>query len=252
MNDCNEERKSIQDRIIREAISRAAEESEAPVIFLGGDWHQGVVGIAASRLCEEFWKPVWLFEKKPGQAICKGSARSIGGFDVTDAMSQVSSELFTKFGGHAAAGGFSFPVENEGLIRSQLIRVAGEHRRRHPEAWESTIRYDFRLPDHLVDLQLMDRLHELRPFGHGFAEPLFRVRGAIEEVRFLRDKKTGEDRHTSVRIRLNDGQSYKVMFFNEVAAGLTGKGQAEFLVNVSKNTFRGRTSLDMIGRDWHG
>ena len=105
MGECNEERKLIQKGIYEDANEKASNYGDSPILFLGGDWHPGVVGIAASKICEKYWRPVWLFNTE-GE-YCKGSARSIVGFDVTEAMMSCG-DLFHKFGGHAAAGGFSF------------------------------------------------------------------------------------------------------------------------------------------------
>ena len=105
---CNEKRKKIQEDIVLEARKQALQQEKNPILFLAGPWHPGVVGIAASKIAEEFWKPTWIFNKSK---ICKGSARSIPGFDVTQAMTK-SSKLWLKCGGHSAAGGYSFKEEN--------------------------------------------------------------------------------------------------------------------------------------------
>ena len=75
MSSCNQRRRQIQEEIFDKAYELAELQKESPILFLGYEgWHQGVVGIAASKLVEAFWKPVWLFSK---DKTCKGSARSI-------------------------------------------------------------------------------------------------------------------------------------------------------------------------------
>ena len=76
MNLCNEERKEIQENIWKEALVQAEFEKGQDILFLGGKWHLGVVGIVAARLAEHFWKPVWLYSTE-NQNMYKGSARSI-------------------------------------------------------------------------------------------------------------------------------------------------------------------------------
>lgn len=247
MDECNERRKKIQKTIVEEARRVAAQYPDAPVLFLGGDWHPGVVGIAASKIAEEFWRPVWLFQRKAG--VCKGSARSIPGFDVTAAMTTAASG-FTKFGGHRAAGGFAFPEAQEEAIRTQITAYAEGLRQATPEIWDSRIDYDCDLSTHLASLALTDQLDALKPFGHGFEEPKFKISADISRLDFYNDKQTGEPRHTCVVIRGARGVPQKVMFFNDVHKELMGQSRADFVVSVSRNTFRGQTSLMLMGHDF--
>lgn len=247
MDECNERRKRIQKTIVEEARRTALAYPDAPVLFLGGDWHPGVVGIAASKIAEEFWRPVWLFQRKDG--LCKGSARSIPGFDVTAAMG-AAKDLFTKFGGHRAAGGFTFSEANEAAIRARISGYAAALRADRPEMWESRIDYDCDLPPALTSLELTDELDALKPFGHGFEEPKFRITAEISRLDFYKDKHSGEDRHTCVMIKGARGLPQKIMFFNDVHKELEGRKTADFVVSVSRNTFRGQTSLMLMGHDF--
>ena len=246
MGVCNERRRQIQNGIVEEALTAAAQYPDAPILFLGGDWHQGVVGIAASKITETFWRPTWLFQRKDG--ICKGSARSIKGFDVTDAMSSCK-DLFTKFGGHAAAGGFAFPAENEDAIRAALESFANEAKSQKPELWQSTIDFDCELPAELADLHLIDVLDDLKPFGHGFAEPRFKISASIERIQYYNDKQTGVPRHTCIHTNLGRGTE-KILFFGTVIEDLSPDDDVHFVVTASRNTFRGRTSLSLMGHDY--
>ncbi len=250
MHECNERRRKIQQTIVTEARAAASATlafMDTPLLFLGGDWHPGVVGIAASKIAEEFWRPVWLFQRQDG--VGKGSARSIPGFDVTAAMTGAA-DLFTKFGGHRAAGGFTFPLEHEAAIRERLTVAAAAIRAEHPDMWESVIGYDCALPPDLTQLPLADALDELKPFGHGFEEPRFRLDATILDVRFFNDKVTGEPRHTAVTIQGARGAPQKLMFFNEAHRELQGASAASFVVSASRNTFRGVTTLSLTGHDF--
>ena len=246
MNSANERRRLIQSLIVDEARAEAARISSAPIIFLGGDWHPGVVGIAASKIAETYWKPTWLFQRKDG--ICKGSARSIRGFDVTSAMMSCS-DLFTKCGGHSAAGGFSFEEKNEHAIRERLTAFAIEARDHNPNLWESAISYDCTLPHHLLNLEILSTLESLKPFGHGFEEPKFRITGSLSRLDYYNDKQTGEKKHTCVYLRLGSTEQ-KIMFFNEVLPTLEIRESYSFIVSLSRNSFRGSISLAMSGHDW--
>jgi single-stranded-DNA-specific exonuclease len=247
MGECNLERKRIQEHILREAREQARAAPSDAILFLGGDWHPGVVGIAASRIAEEFWRPTWLFQRQEG--VCKGSARSIPGFDVTDAMASAG-ELFRKFGGHAFAGGFTFDPAQESALRDRLQAFASRLRQEKPQLWESRILYDCRLPMELASLELADALSQLKPFGNGFEEPRFYVDAEIASVEFYYDKSRTERKHTAVNLRQGPYGIQKVMFFNEVLDELSDQPRARFVVSATRNVFRGRASLSLIGHDF--
>ena len=246
MGTANERRRQIQATIVAEARSEALKYPEGPILFLGGDWHPGVVGIAASKITEENWRPTWLFQRKDG--ICKGSARSIKGFDVTDAMTAVK-ELFLKFGGHAAAGGFTFPEANEQAIRERLGAYAESLRVQNPSTWESKLDFDCELPQALLSLSVMDTLDGMKPFGHGFEEPKFKLSLPVKRVQYFFDKVTGAARHTCLHVDVGTRQQ-KILFFNDVLTGIEPNQLHSFVVSFSRNTFRGTTSLSIMGHDW--
>lgn len=252
MGTCNERRKVIQAGIVNEAreLAKEAVRSGSPVLFLGGDWHPGVVGIAASKLAEEFWRPTWLFQRG-ADGTCKGSARTIPGFNVTSAMASCG-ELFKKFGGHAAAGGFTFDVAREPEIRAALIDFATETRNKAPAMWESRLGFDCQIPPGLLSLEIADLLDDMKPFGHGFEEPRFVIEAPVAEVRYFYDKATGNPKHTAVFVTRDDrrGKSReKILFFNEVIESLKPGMTSRFVVSCSRNTWRGTTSLSLMGHD---
>ena len=246
MGECNEERKGIQARIVEEAMEKALAYKDDRVLFLGGDWHAGVVGIAASKVAETYWRPTWMFQRKGG--VCKGSARSVPGFDVTEAMQAVG-HLFQKFGGHAAAGGFTFPEERENDLRQALNEHAEALFQGDPDIWQSKVHYDCSLPLDLTNLRLAEELSNMKPFGHGFEEPKFNIEAKVKNVVYYNDKLTGLPKHTAVTISHPYG-SQKIMFFNEVHNELESTDVARFIVSATKNTFRGNTSLSLMGVDW--
>jgi len=246
MNSANERRRQIQSTIVEEARGLSSDSGQSPILFLGGSWHPGVVGIAASKLAEENWKPTWLFERKDG--ICKGSARSIPGFDVTDAMLSCS-DLFIKCGGHAAAGGFSFEEKNEAAIRKQLEKYALIFKQEKPEVWQSSITYDCKLAENFLTLEIMETLEGLKPYGHHFEEPRFCITGRTIKVDYYLDKQTGRKKHTYFLIKAGNN-THKVLFFNCVIESVEIGETYSFIVSVSKNSFRGSLSLSITGHDW--
>ena len=247
MGRSNDERKKIQRRIVKQAMELSSNYRDESVLFLGHEsWHTGVVGIAASKIAEAKWRPTWLFQRADGKG--KGSARSIPGFDVTKAMESCS-DLWMKFGGHRAAGGFAFDISRESEIRSRLSHFANECRGCTPELWKSSVSFDCRLKPELIDMSLLEALDNLKPFGHGFEEPVFCIEAPVLGVEYYKDKTTGEPCHTAVLTRARHAVQ-KILFFNEVWDDLKTGSQARFLVTLSRNTFQGRTSVSLHGVDY--
>ncbi len=247
METCNTQRKAIQETIVKQALAEAEKYKDAPVLFLGGDWHPGVVGIAASRIAETFWKPTWLFGRKDG--IAKGSARSIAGFDVTDAMG-AAKDLFTKFGGHRAAGGFTFPLDKEEEIRARLTEFAAAQRAAAPGLWESSLKYDFVVDPETLGAGFADAVLGLRPFGHGFEEPCFRMRATVDRVQHMKDKATGLNKHTALHLKGPDEKPVKVLFFGDVLDTKLIDSDVEVLFRVQKKKFRGVPEVSYLGVDY--
>ena len=246
MEKTNQQRQLLQATIVKEAREEARKQLDAPILFLGGDWHPGVVGIAASKLVEEFWRPVWLFQRT--DKLCKGSARSIEGFHVTEAM-RGAADLFQKFGGHQMAGGFTFASDNETTIRRLLIDFSAERQKKDPHLWQSRISYDCSLTLDWLHLGLADAMENLKPFGNSFEEPRFHIEADIIRTDFYKDKLTGQPRHTAVTVASGYGRQ-KIMFFNQVFTQLIEPRRTRFIVSASRNTFRGETNLSLIGHDF--
>jgi single-stranded-DNA-specific exonuclease len=247
MGVCNDERREIQKRIVEEAMEEASRHTDEPMLFLGGAWHPGVVGIAASKVAEAFWKPTWLFERK-GEA-CKGSARSIEGFNVTEAMTSAAA-LFDHYGGHRAAGGFRFATSREGAIREALVAYATARRSSHPELWQSRLRYDFQIPNALLGLPLAESIHALRPFGHGFEAPRFLLEATPVGRRIIRDKASQTPKHTLLTILDSTRREATIKLWNTVSDELQAGRPARFIVSPEKDTYRGVTSLGLRVHDW--
>ena len=247
MDSCNTERKKIQQTIITEALEIAEEQKHNSLLFIGGAFHSGVLGVAATRLMDDYWRPTFLYDNR--QDVCKGSARAIKGFDITAAMQHAGS-LFTKFGGHKAAGGFSFPAQHTEAIHAQLLEYAAKIKQSSPNLWESKIHYDCKLSPTMLNIGLMEQLDAMRPFGLGFEEPKFVITGTISSVKFYRDKATNTEAHTAIQL---DNKT-RVMLFNQVHKTMTAGSKAAFIATAQRNNFQSgtyrRVSLDFIAKDF--
>ena len=175
----NSHRQDLDKEITRQALGMFEEEGPlrdawSTVVF-NKDWHKGVVGIVASRLIETHYRPTVVLTESNGKA--SGSARSVKGFDVHEAISACA-DLLDQFGGHMYAAGLSMPVENVDAFRDRFEAFVRE---RMPES--------MRIPEEEIDLEIgldliNDRLvrdvQHMAPFGPRNMRPVFLSRGVVD------------------------------------------------------------------------
>lgn len=173
----NRARQEIEAAILEEALAQAAalppEEREYALVLAGEGWHHGVVGICASRVLEVYHRPTILLSIEGDEV--RGSARSIPGFHMQRALLQMS-ELFTRFGGHAAAAGLS--LRGRDLVpelRRRMNRLAAEWLR--PEDLVPEQRVDAFVALDQIDEGLIRELEALEPFGLGNPAPVLATDG---------------------------------------------------------------------------
>jgi len=177
---CNNERKLIQKQVFDEALdlveSQIAElknENEHTIsIVYQPHWHEGVIGIVASKLVESFKVPAVVFTDSEHEGIIKASVRSAGSLDIFNLLKK-SEHLFLKFGGHKAAAGLSMPKTNLPLLVAELNRELAtipEIIRKREDF------YDIELFPHEITPKLLRELDALGPFGMGHEKPLFKIK----------------------------------------------------------------------------
>ncbi|UCD06346.1 MAG: single-stranded-DNA-specific exonuclease RecJ [candidate division WOR-3 bacterium] len=166
----NEERKKIQDEMYANAVSIMKEENrdkDRIIVLAGDDWHEGVLGIVASRIATENFRPTIILTMK--QDTAKGSARSIPGFDITEAIGTCSA-LLNKFGGHTQAAGLEMNQDNLERFRTCI----NEHAQ-NLDAWvfEKQSYYDARLGLDEITSELVHFLKYFEPTGIANPQPVF-------------------------------------------------------------------------------
>lgn len=181
----NQERRSLQDQILREALAQAEQYARDPVIIVSSpEWHHGVVGIVASRLVETFHRPAVVLggDETQGDLKLKGSARSVPHLNFKAALDRCAEHLIS-YGGHAAAAGMSLkPDQLEGL-RASLIKALESA---DAELFERPpLIADAELNISEIDGSLLDQLSALEPLGHGNPKPLFVSLGVRARVSTL-------------------------------------------------------------------
>lgn len=172
LNEENRYRQEIEMNILNEAIDiieRDPMYSDDNILIIYNEgWHPGVIGIVASRIVEKYYKPTVILGVEEG--IAKGSARSIPGFDLFDAMNKCK-DLFIKFGGHEQAAGLSINVENIEVFRQQINLIAKQTLTE--EDFIPKVFYDDILKIEDISEQLIDEIQQLEPFGMGNPSPKF-------------------------------------------------------------------------------
>lgn len=177
----NAERRGVQQQMVGDAEAAlaavAADETspQAAVCLYREDWHPGVVGLVASKIKERLHRPAIAFApSEPGSALLRGSARSIPGFHIRDALAAVDTRypgLIAKFGGHAMAAGLSLRIEDLPRFRSAFERQATETLA--PDLLQDTVLSDGALAPAECAISNALALRDGGPWGQGFAEPVF-------------------------------------------------------------------------------
>lgn len=172
----NTERQGLDKDITRQALEMiegdVALRAAWSTVLFRNDWHKGVIGIVASRLIEQHYRPTVVLTESQGKAA--GSARSVKGFDVYEAISACS-DLLEQFGGHTYAAGLTLPLENVPKFRErfeEVVRATLPEQLRTPEE-----EVDLELPLNEVNNRLLNVIQYMAPFGPGNMRPVFLSRG---------------------------------------------------------------------------
>ncbi len=233
----NLERKTAQQAAVREITARKL--APAPVIVETGAWHEGILGIVAGRLVEQYQRPAFvLSEVEPG--VLKGSGRSFGEFSLAAAL-EAAQDTIIGGGGHAAAAGVRLATKNLGAFTQ---RINDYYRSLHLVDQTRFLREheDLAVADFSdFSLELLDSLALLEPFGTGNSQPLFRLRGAkvVSATRLGAEKN-----HLRLEVADPKGHRFKLLAFSapEPWLALSPDDHIEPLIRLERNEFRGVVS----------
>jgi single-stranded-DNA-specific exonuclease len=195
LDQLNAERQEEERRILASIESRLEEEPllrDAFCMVIDGDnWHRGVIGITATRVVERYGRPALVISRDSENA--HGSGRSIRGFHLLNALESCST-LFTRYGGHAYAVGFSLPSAHIPDLRRQLDEYA--RARMTPADLEPVLEVSDELQLDQVSPALFESLRRLEPFGAGNHEPVFRA----SSVRLVAPPRIVKDKHVKLKL----------------------------------------------------
>ena len=186
----NFERKELQNRIV-EMIEKNIEKNKINedfvIIDYSPEYHHGIIGIAASKIVDTYYKPVIIMEVKEDEGIAVGSCRSIEGFNILNAL-QSMPELFVKFGGHSGAAGFTIPIKNIELFKRKINEYAKKILKE--DDFIKIINIDKQIPMQKMSYEFFKTIELLKPFGFGNPMPTFQTKNVLlENIKFIGENK---------------------------------------------------------------
>lgn len=233
----NRERQQLEQQTLDEAIAMVEAgqlERRTSLVLAREGWHPGVIGIVASRLVERYHRPTLMIALEQGTG--KGSARSIRGFHLYQAL-QRTAGLLSGFGGHAMAAGLSIEQENLESFASAFEQVASQEL--SAEALVQVVWHDGEIELGVLSLPQLGELEELQPFGAGNPQPAFVSRGCrILSPRVLAEKHLKFDCEQG-------GQRLSCIGFGMAERYQQLNGQVDLLYRPGINEWRGRRSVQL-------
>lgn len=241
----NRDRQRVEDEIlgeIEDEMRRSPEKAERySLVFSGEGWHRGVVGIVAQRVVDRYHRPALVVGVENGLGV--GSGRSIKGFHLLDALTQMG-DLFERFGGHAQAAGFALSADRVPELANCFEECARARLRR--EDLEPVLSVDAEVNFADLGWDLYEAVKELEPFGFGNPTPVFVARALrlSDPPRILKEK------HLKVRVA-QGGKSFEAMGWNLAprGAGLRVGQALDLAFALDENFFQGLSTLRLLLRD---
>jgi len=251
LDELNQQRKGMQDQMQSEAMEQVDEllrslEGQAlpPALCLyDASWHQGIVGLVASRVKDAVHRPVFAFApESEGAPVLKGSARSVKGLHIRDVLAYVDARapgLMKAFGGHAMAAGLTLASDALAQFERKLgeaIEVILDGAELQAEVWT-----DGPLPASDLSLDMALQLENLGPWGQRFPEPLFD--GHFDVI----DQRVVGGSHLKMIVRPLDGaEEIDAIAFNRMPADLPETGPARLLYHLGVNRWRNEESCQLM------
>jgi single-stranded-DNA-specific exonuclease len=246
LEELNRDRQAVEERILREAIA-AVDELVEPrrrrrgYVLWNEDWHEGVIGIVASRLAERFHRPVVLITRS--QDGWKGSGRSIPSFDLHGALAACSGHL-DRFGGHRAAAGLSIAEDRLEAFAEDFAAHADEQL--DPGDLFEVVRIDAVVSARDLTLELAEELARLAPFGLGNPEPTLLV-PATEAVG---PATVGDGKHLRFRVRQHGRDAGSAIAFGQGTQldRLRAAGRFDVAFRLKENHWNGTVAPQLVVR----
>lgn len=240
----NRQRQEIERAIYEEALEKVQAQGlkqQEGLIVVGEDWHPGVIGIVASRLVEKFYTPVIVLTLNNG--LYKGSGRSIEGFHLQQALAQCS-DILANYGGHSQAAGLGLKPEDLPEFRKRFARIVSSGT--NSDSFIPSLIIDSEIDMQDINADMYREISKIQPTGTMNPTPVF----------VCRSQKTLETRtvgangdHLRIKLRSGQGDIFGIGFKKAELEPLTHEGSVDVAFCLDKNTYNGRTSLQMLIKD---
>ena len=255
LNERNTERQKITAAVAQHAekVAFIDGDEDVPLLFASdGDYNAGVIGLAASRLVERFYKPAVVVTIGNGDAEereARGSCRSVDEFNITAALDECR-DLLVRYGGHAAAAGFTMQASRMGELRARLVQIA---RRQQPDGgWTRPLRIDSQVNLHKLSWATYTQLACLEPHGMSNLRPIFAACGVT--VQSTRRVGQPPDQPPHLQLRLKDGRGavWEAIGWRmgERARELSAGAKIDVAFQLDSNEWNGERKLQLVVQDF--
>lgn len=248
LNEFNRVRQELCQNIFAEADEMVKKEGNknSAIVLFNKEWHIGIIGIVASMLVEKYYKPAFLMTYSDETKQFRCSARSIEGINLYDAIS-ANAELFDGFGGHAMAAGLSFSEEKSSFeaVKSALCKTVKEMSQ--GKDLKPFINIDLELTPDDIDIELVEQISQLEPFGASNPSPIFAVKNLkIKEKRLM-----GENKNHLRLICTAGSAELTCIRWKDGDISLVQGDTLDIAFHPQINEFNGNTSVQLIIDDIH-
>ena len=245
INKHNTDRRGLDSRITQEALEMIEEQDlrdAKSTVLYRNDWHKGVIGIVASRCIEQYHRPTIILTESNGHAA--GSARSVPGFDVYDAI-EACAEHLIQFGGHTFAAGLTLDIDKVEDFKKKFEEVVSQTIL--PEQLSPMVKIDMKLPLSQVTEKFHKILAQMEPFGPQNMTPIF----VAEGVKLKGNPRILKEKHLKLEVFQDDSASFGAIGFGmaEYYEPLLKAERIDICYQIDINEFRGERNLQLMLKD---
>jgi len=253
IGETNVNRQKIVDEVLKHALGLSKGEVPSVIVLSHESYHEGVIGLAAAKLTEVFYRPAIVLSTK-GE-ISKASARSISGFNIIEAIRSLE-DLYIEGGGHPMAAGFSIKTEMIGEFTKRINDYAKDLLTE--EVLSRKLKIDCEINFENINIDLVEKIKEFEPTGLGNPTPTFVTKG----VKIMEMKKVGSDgKHLKMKLQSTsakasadkDEHTFDSIFFGggENYSKLKPGEKVDITYSIEENVWNGNTSLQLKIKDLH-
>jgi single-stranded-DNA-specific exonuclease len=229
------------EEFLNEAKASIAELTELPnlIILKSTKWHVGTLGLIAGKICDNFMRPAIAMQERDEELVA--STRSLNEFDITAFLRKEAGDLFTAFGGHKLAGGFSLPKKNyEEFIKRVDKAAKGSI---DISGFNHTLEIDCEIAPHEMTFETSERITKLEPFGNGNPEPTL----IMKNIKILNIKPVGKSgEHLQFPVQCGDKKFQAIAFrFSGHLDKINPGAEYDVAFNLETNEWNGYKKLQM-------